>query len=105
MSWYQPRPDVSLDLITTAAPDRDAAIIDIGGGTSALTDHLLDRGYSDITVLDISEAALKRARERLGAEAGRAGGRQVCGGPVGSEEARRCSSDPAKQSGLPTTAS
>jgi len=69
VSWYQPRPDVSLDLTTAAAPDRDAAIIDIGGGTSALTDHLLDRGYSDITMLDISEAALKRARERLGAAA------------------------------------
>jgi len=69
VSWYQPRPDVSLDLVTAAAPDRDVAIIDVGGGASTLTDHLLAVGYHDLTVLDISEAALKRARERLGAEA------------------------------------
>jgi SAM-dependent methyltransferase len=69
VSWYQPRPDVSLDLMTAAAPDRDAAIIDVGGGTSTLTDHLLAAGYHDLTVLDISEAALARARQRLGAEA------------------------------------
>ncbi len=69
VSWYQPRPDVSLDLITAAAPDRAAAIIDIGGGTSTLADHLLAAGYRDLTVLDISEAALTRGRQRLGAAA------------------------------------
>jgi len=71
VSWYQPRPEVSLELITAAAPDRDAAIIDVGGGTSTLTDHLLAAGYHDLTVLDISEAALTRTRERLGADAGK----------------------------------
>ena len=69
VSWYQPRPDVSLELITAAAPDRDVAIIDVGGGTSTLTDRLLAAGYHDLAVLDISEAALARARERLGAAA------------------------------------
>lgn len=71
VSWYQPRPDVSLDLITAAAPDRAAAIIDVGGGTSTLTEHLLAAGYHDLTVLDISEAALARSRERLGDNAGK----------------------------------
>jgi len=70
VSWHQPRPEVSLDLITAAAPDRRAVIIDIGGGTSTLTDHLLAAGYHDLTVLDISEAALERSRERLGGKAG-----------------------------------
>jgi ubiquinone/menaquinone biosynthesis C-methylase UbiE len=48
-----------------------AKIIDIGGGDSLLVDNLLDLGYQDVTVLDISESALERAKQRLGARAGK----------------------------------
>jgi SAM-dependent methyltransferase len=71
VSWYQPVPHLSLELIALAAPDRTAGIIDVGGGTSALAGKLLSRGYDDVTVLDVSEAALARARERLDDEAHR----------------------------------
>ncbi len=71
VSWYQPRLETSLALIATAAADRAAGIIDIGGGSSTLTDSLLDLGYSDLAVLDISEAALERTQARLGSRASR----------------------------------
>lgn len=71
VSWYQPLPAKSLELIRRAAPDTAASIIDIGGGASTLPDNLLRAGYGDITVVDISEAALKRSQERLGADSGR----------------------------------
>jgi len=66
VSWYQPAPHQSLDFITELAIPPSASIIDVGGGDSLLTDHLLARGYADITVLDISEAAINRAKLRLG---------------------------------------
>ncbi len=69
VSWYQPRLETSLALIAAAAPRPSAGIIDIGGGAATLTDSLLDLGYSDITVLDISEAALARSRARLATRA------------------------------------
>jgi SAM-dependent methyltransferase len=69
VSWYQPTPTVSLELIRRVAPDLDAPIIDVGGGASTLVDALLDAGYRDVTVLDLSGAALAVARERLGARA------------------------------------
>jgi SAM-dependent methyltransferase len=47
----------------------DTAVVDVGGGTSTLVDHLLDEGYRDLTVLDISGAALKQAQARLGGRA------------------------------------
>jgi len=56
-----------LDLIGAVAPARDGAIVDIGGGASLLVDCLLDRGYTQVMVVDVSEAALKVARARLGA--------------------------------------
>lgn len=65
-SWYQPRPALSLDLIAASGVDRNAPLIDIGGGASTLVDHLLDDGWQDLTVLDISAAALAAARSRLG---------------------------------------
>jgi hypothetical protein len=65
LSWYQPEPTVSLDLIRRASPDLNAPIIDVGGGESTLVDALLDAGYRNVTVLDLSDAALKVARERL----------------------------------------
>ncbi len=69
VSWYRPHLDVSLQLIEEAAPNRDAAIIDVGGGEATLVDDLLARGYRNVTLLDISSAALAVARERLGAAA------------------------------------
>jgi SAM-dependent methyltransferase len=66
VSWFQPTPQTSLDFIKQFQIPITAKIIDIGGGDSFLADHLLDLGYEDITVLDISEAALNRAKERLG---------------------------------------
>lgn len=71
VSWYQPHLTVSLRLIRTAVPSLDASIIDVGGGDSTLADDLLDDGYKQVSVLDISEAALARSRERLGDRAGK----------------------------------
>jgi len=71
VSWYQPHSVRSLEWIASAAPARDAAIVDIGGGASTLVDDLLARGYSDLTVLDVAEAALTKAKDRLGGKAAR----------------------------------
>lgn len=68
VSWYQPIPKTSLDFIQRYA-QKDDAIIDIGGGDGFLVDHLLDLGYNNITVLDISEKAIERAKARLGDKA------------------------------------
>ncbi len=69
VSWYQEVPDRSLHLIEAVGVSRDDAIIDIGGGASTLVDHLLDAGYGDLTVLDLTEAALDHSRKRLGERA------------------------------------
>jgi SAM-dependent methyltransferase len=69
VSWTQERPITSLDFIHSFALEKDAKIIDIGGGDSNLVDFLLDEGYENITVLDISEKALEKAKERLGKKA------------------------------------
>ncbi|MGQ0582485.1 MAG: class I SAM-dependent methyltransferase [Reyranella sp.] len=71
VSWYQPHPERSLELIALAAPGREAAIIDIGGGASTLSDDMLAAGYTDFTVLDVAEAALVKSRDRLGSGAAR----------------------------------
>lgn len=70
-SWYQSHPTVSLQLIAAATGDRSLPLIDIGGGASTLVDALLDAGWQDLSVLDISAAALALARGRLGAAAAR----------------------------------
>jgi len=62
VSWYRPHLDTSLALIERAAPDRNTAVLDVGGGASTLVDDLLARGYRDLSVLDISAAALNVAR-------------------------------------------
>ncbi len=67
LSWYQPRLDLSLEMIAEAKVPKDAGVIDIGGGDSTLVDDLLAAGYERITVLDISALALARAKARLGA--------------------------------------
>lgn len=66
VSWYQPVPETSLALIAALHLPKTARIIDIGGGDSLLADHLLRLGYTNLTVLDISETALERAKKRLG---------------------------------------
>jgi SAM-dependent methyltransferase len=66
VSWYRPHLELSLQLIEEAAPNRDARVIDVGGGESTLVDDLLARGYQRPSVLDISSTALAVARARLG---------------------------------------
>jgi ubiquinone/menaquinone biosynthesis C-methylase UbiE len=70
VSWYQRRPDLSLELIALSGLSKDAGIIDVGGGASTLVDSLLDDGYTRIAVLDLSGIALNHSRTRLGARAG-----------------------------------
>lgn len=65
LSWYEPIPETSLSFFKESNISKSAKIIDVGGGDSFLADHLLTLGYTDITVLDISEAALNRAKLRL----------------------------------------
>jgi 2-polyprenyl-3-methyl-5-hydroxy-6-metoxy-1,4-benzoquinol methylase len=69
VSWYRPHLDVSLQLIEEAAPNRDAQIIDVGGGESTLIDDLLARGYHNLSILDVSLTALDVAKQRLDASA------------------------------------
>ncbi len=69
VSWYQERPEISLGFLNEFKIEKTANIIDIGGGDSYFVDNLLDLGYENITVLDISEAALKKAQQRLGEKA------------------------------------
>lgn len=71
VSWYTPRPQVSLDLIARAELPPESQIIDVGAGTSRLVDHLLDAGYPNLTLLDVATPALKQTRARL-ERAGRA---------------------------------
>lgn len=66
VSWYQRDPRLSLALIEAAGVAPDDPIIDVGAGASYLVDRLLERGFADVTVLDVSELALQRVRERLG---------------------------------------
>ncbi|MGG5486301.1 class I SAM-dependent methyltransferase [Gaetbulibacter sp. PBL-D1] len=65
VSWFEPIPETSLSFIEIANVSKSDKIIDIGGGDSFLVDHLLKLGYTNITVLDISEAAIQRAKKRL----------------------------------------
>ena len=67
LSWFQDAPALSLDLIRATGVSSRASIVEIGGGASRLPDVLLDAGFGDITVLDLSDSALAIARARLGA--------------------------------------
>jgi SAM-dependent methyltransferase len=69
VSWYQATPTLSLDLIHGTGVKRDASIIDVGGGAARLVDALVDEGFANLTVLDVSEAATETAKARLGARA------------------------------------
>jgi methyltransferase family protein len=66
VSWYQDAPSLSLELIARLGVERDAAVIDVGGGASTLADHLVEAGVVDVSVLDVSAAALAEGRRRLG---------------------------------------
>lgn len=65
VSWYQDIPKKSLELIAELGVNESDAIIDIGGGESRMVDHLLDQGFSKLSVLDISSTALEKTKERL----------------------------------------
>lgn len=71
VSWFQAEARMSLDAVQRREAPRDAVIVDVGGGASRFVDGLVDLGYSAVTVLDLSGAALMHARERLGAAAER----------------------------------
>ena len=66
VSWYQRDPATSVRLVEASSADRSAAIVDVGSGASFLVDRLLDDGYRDITLVDVSARALDGVRTRLG---------------------------------------
>jgi SAM-dependent methyltransferase len=76
VSWYRPHLDRSLAFIDVLGLDHDAPIIDIGAGASTLVDDLLARGFCDVTVNDLAEAALAQVQARLAASP--AGARVHC---------------------------
>ena len=69
LSWFEEHPDMSLRMLGSAGVSAADALIDVGGGASPLTGVLLDRGFGDLTVLDISAAGIQHARDRLGPRA------------------------------------
>lgn len=69
VSWFQPHLEQSLRFIEEAGLPKSASILDVGGGASTLVDDLLARDYCDVTVLDISAAAIELAKQRLGSRA------------------------------------
>ena len=71
VSWFEASPDASLAALARAGVTRGSAIIDVGGGASRLVDRLVLDGYEDVTVLDVSAAAIEAAKARLGKAAER----------------------------------
>lgn len=69
VSWFQAGPKQSLELVKLAGIPQKGSVIDVGGGASVLVDRLLDEGFKNITVLDVSNTALLYAKERLGERA------------------------------------
>lgn len=69
VSWYQREPATSLRLIQDLAVEPSASVIDVGAGEATLVDRLLDLGFTDLTVLDLSQHALTDVRERIGERA------------------------------------
>ena len=69
VSWTQETPKTSLEFIHSFGLNKNSKIIDVGGGDSKLVDHLLEEGFNNITVLDISERAIAKAKNRLGKKA------------------------------------
>jgi ubiquinone/menaquinone biosynthesis C-methylase UbiE len=71
VSWFQPHAEQSLRFISETGAPLNAPMIDVGGGASTLTDDLLERGYSGITVLDLSSSALAMSKKRIGERSSR----------------------------------
>jgi hypothetical protein len=71
VSWFQEEPALSLELIGAVGAGPGSSVIDIGGGASRLVDNLIDRGFDDVTVLDLSHAGLVAAKARLRSRAAR----------------------------------
>jgi SAM-dependent methyltransferase len=69
VSWFQATPETSLALVEASGVGTEAGVLDVGGGSSRFVDGLLARGFEDVTVLDVSQAALAGAAERLGPSA------------------------------------
>lgn len=69
VGWFQPNPTPSLEMLKTSGFNKDISIIDIGGGDSFFAEQLIDLGYQNISVLDISESAIERAKKRMGDKA------------------------------------
>lgn len=69
VSWFQPEPTRSLEMLSAADVGPDDPILDVGAGSSVLVDRLLERGFRDVSVLDISPPALQSAKQRLGQDA------------------------------------
>ncbi len=66
VSWHEDEPAMSLQALDAVGASPSSSIIDVGGGSSHLVDSLLDRGFDDLTVLDVSQTALDDARRRVG---------------------------------------
>lgn len=71
VSWYQPIPERSLDFIQATGITPPTPVLDVGGGSSTLVDHLLRAGFTDLTVLDVAPAAIAASQTRLGQAAAR----------------------------------
>lgn len=69
VGWYQPSSDISLELMEKIGLSKDMSVIDIGAGASTFVDGLIERGFKNITLLDLSKEALTITRERLGDKA------------------------------------
>jgi len=69
LSWFQRYPATSMEFVELFGLPLDANIIDIGGGDSLFVDALLNKGYKNVYVLDISATAIERAKQRLGPRA------------------------------------
>ena len=70
LGWYAPVLTTSLEWVLKHADGRDAGLVDIGGGSSTLVDELIARNFTSLTIVDISEAAIAEAKQRLAAQAG-----------------------------------
>jgi len=66
LSWFQEYPAASMEFVLSVKLDLNSRIIDVGTGDGRFIEGMVGKGYRDITALDISEAAIKRAKERLG---------------------------------------
>lgn len=66
VSWWQSVPELSLDLVDRTGVGKDEGVIDVGAGWSTLVDHLVERGFTDVSAVDLSRTALDTVRERIG---------------------------------------